>query len=74
VQLWVVTRYIVQNPVTAGFCRTPEAWPWGSHAHAAAGTSPSWLATGRLQSFFGSMGGDSRRRYFEVVTADVGGS
>jgi putative transposase len=70
VQLWVATRYILQNPVKAGLCRTPEAWPWSSHAHAATGTSPAWLATGRLHSFFGSMGGDPRERYFEFVAAE----
>ena len=68
-QLWVTTRYIVQNPVKAGFCKTPDAWPWGSHAHIAAGHSPSWLATRRLHSFFESMGGDPRDRYFEYVLA-----
>jgi REP-associated tyrosine transposase len=67
-QLWVLTRYIVQNPVEAGICRSPEDWPWGSHAHVASGRSPSWLATGRLCSFFGSMGGDPRDRYFEFVS------
>ena len=72
--LWVTARYILQNPVTAGRCRTPDAWPWSSHAHVAAGTSPAWLATGRLHTFFGSMGGDPRERYFEFVTATPGGS
>jgi putative transposase len=68
-QLWVTTRYIVQNPAEAGLCPTPEAWPWSSHAHVAAGRSPSWLATARLYSYFGSMGGDPRDRYLEFVTA-----
>jgi putative transposase len=70
-QLWVTTRYIVQNPVKAGLCKTPEAWPWGSHAHVAAGRSPSWLSTWRLHSFFGSMGGDPRERYLDFVLAET---
>ena len=24
-------RYVVQNPVTAGLCDSPEDWPWSSH-------------------------------------------
>jgi putative transposase len=73
-QLWVATRYILQNPVKAGLCRTPDAWPWSSHSLVAAGKSPTWLATGRLHSFFGSMGGDPRQRYSDFVTADAGDS
>lgn len=25
-----IRRYIEQNPVRAGLCRTPESWPWSS--------------------------------------------
>jgi hypothetical protein len=25
-------RYVVRNPVEAGLCATPEAWPWSSYA------------------------------------------
>jgi putative transposase len=67
--LWVTTNYIVQNPVRAGLCRSPEDWPWSSHARLAAGECPAWLAAGRLFSFFGSIGGDPRRRYFEYIEA-----
>ena len=69
VQLWMTTNYIVQNPVRAGLCRRPEAWPWSSHAHVTSGTWPSWLAVGRLVSFFGSMGGDPRERYLDYIAA-----
>jgi putative transposase len=69
VHLWVTTNYIVQNPVEAGLCREPDQWPWSSHTHLVAGTSPHWLASGRLISFFGSMGGDSRERYLDYIAA-----
>lgn len=29
-------EYIHQNPVSAGLCATPEAWPWSSAVHSAA--------------------------------------
>jgi REP element-mobilizing transposase RayT len=28
-----VVDYIHQNPVRAGLCRAPEAWPWSSAAY-----------------------------------------
>ena len=34
-----VVEYIHQNPVQAGLCRAPEAWPWSS-AFAGAGRNP----------------------------------
>jgi REP element-mobilizing transposase RayT len=68
-QLWITTRYIVRNPVEAGLCTTPEAWPWSSHAQIVAGNSPPWLHTARLDSYFGSMGGDPRKRYLDFVAA-----
>ncbi len=67
IQLWVTVNYIAQNPVEAGLCRTPDAWPWSSHALVADGRSPAWLASSRLFSFYESMGGDPRERYLEYV-------
>jgi putative transposase len=66
-QLWVTAAYLALNPVRAGLCNSPEAWPWSSHTQLAAGRSPAWLASGRLISYFGSMGGDPRVRYLEYV-------
>ena len=69
--LWATVRYIVQNPVAAGLCATPEAWPWSSHASVLdLGASPC-LDRPRLLSYFESQGGDPRRRYLEYVEADV---
>jgi hypothetical protein len=33
-------RYIAMNPVRAGLCARPEAWPWSSY-RAAAGIAPT---------------------------------
>jgi REP element-mobilizing transposase RayT len=67
VQLWVTAAYIALNPVRAGLARTPEMWPWSSHAHVVAGKSPNWLASGRLLAHFGSLGGNPRERYLDYV-------
>jgi putative transposase len=66
-QLWVTVRYILHNPVKAGLCATPAAWPWSSHSQLAAGASPPFLDEARLYSYFGSMGGDPEQRYFDYV-------
>ena len=47
-QLWTTVRYIVNNPVEAGLCDAPEAWPWSSHAAVIEGTAPRWLDAARL--------------------------
>jgi putative transposase len=31
-ELQVVFRYVMQNPLKAGLCRSPELWPWSSYA------------------------------------------
>ncbi len=69
--LWVIVRYIVQNPVAAGLCATPEAWPWSSHASVLDGPAPPCLDRPRLLSYFASQGGDPRSRYLECVQATV---
>ena len=68
-QLLMVARYVARNPVDAGLCGEPEAWPWGSHAIAAGARSdaPIWLDTARLHEFFGANGGDARRRYQQFI-------
>jgi putative transposase len=72
VQLWVTIGYILRNPVKAGLCRTPEAWPWSSHAALAAGSAPPCVNVPRLYSRFESAGGDPRKRYLEFVAAEPG--
>jgi putative transposase len=70
-QLWATARYIALNPVVAGLCATPEAWPWSSHAAILDGSDPPCLDRPRLLSYFASQGGDPCRRYAEYIDADV---
>jgi putative transposase len=68
-QLWVTAAYIARNPVTAGFCASPEQWQWGSHAAIVEDRAPAWLDRSRLASYFGTSGGEGIKRYTELVTA-----
>lgn len=44
-----VCRYVELNPVRAGLCASPEAWPWSSYrAHVGMADSPAWLDTAGL--------------------------
>ena len=67
-QLLMVARYIARNPVEGGLCERPGEWPWGSHATGFDDAGPGWLDMARLLAFFGASGGDSRRRYEQLVT------
>jgi REP-associated tyrosine transposase len=67
-QLWTVAGYIAANPVEAGLCGSPEAWPWSSHACAVGRlAAPAWLDLARLYERFEGWGGDPCERYLEAV-------
>jgi len=66
-QLLMVARYIARNPVEGGVCGAPGDWQWSSHATAFDDLRPAWLDMPRLLGFFGADGGDSLRRYHELV-------
>jgi REP element-mobilizing transposase RayT len=70
-QLWVTAAYIARNPVTAGFCATPEKWQWSSHAGIVNDRAPEWLDRARLAAYFASSGGDGITRYADFVTASA---
>ena len=56
-QLWVTARYIAMNPVAAGLCEEPGAWPWSSHAAVVgARAAPAWLDVARLRGYFSTWG------------------
>jgi putative transposase len=62
-----VTRYIVQNPVTAGLCRRPGDWPWSSHrATLGRVPEPRYLAAEGLLRLFGD-----RSAYRDYVDPEV---
>jgi REP element-mobilizing transposase RayT len=66
-QLWQTARYIALNPVVAGLCLTPTDYPWSSHAAVVAGRAPDWVAADRLESYFGSQGGEGLQRFIDFV-------
>ena len=69
-QLWTVAGYIAGNPVEAGLCRSPGAWPWASHGCVVGAVpAPAWLDLGRLFERFESWGGEPRERYLEAVAS-----
>jgi REP element-mobilizing transposase RayT len=70
-QLWIVASYIACNPVTAGLCDSPSAWPWSSHAAITHARAPRWLARERLLSYFGGQGGDPASLYDEFTEAFI---
>lgn len=52
--LMELSRYIVLNPVRAGFSRMAEDWKWSSYAYMVTdGYSPDWLRTESLLAHFG---------------------
>ena len=64
-----VLRYIALNPVRAGYCSQPEAWPWSAHA-ALAGlvAPPRFVAVDQAHGLFaGASGADGLRAYREYV-------
>jgi putative transposase len=70
-ELWVIASYIAMNPVEAGFCATPDAWPWSAHAAVVNRNWPRWLDVTRLLAYFGEQGGDPLNRYADFVAANL---
>ena len=65
-------RYIVLNPVRAGICQKPEAWPWSSYrACAGLDLPPDLLALGDLLGLFGSSPAKARAAYRAFVAAGM---
>jgi putative transposase len=42
-QFAVALAYVIRNPVAAGLCDSPAAWPWSSHRPMLDGSPPAWL-------------------------------
>jgi REP element-mobilizing transposase RayT len=68
-----LSRYVVLNPVRAGFVEDAGQWHWSSY-HAMIGTKPPppWLHIDWLLSHFGSTRTDATRSYIDFVRAGVG--
>jgi hypothetical protein len=60
-------RYVAHNPVEAGLCPDPFAWPWASTAASAGLAAPAVLLDpGPLRAALGD-GNDWQRRYREFI-------
>ena len=68
VHLLEVLRYVPLNPVRAGLCSEPAAWPWSSFpATAGLVPGPAFLAVDRVLELFGDGRERARRRFVSFV-------
>ena len=67
-QLWAAIRYVVLNPVAAGFCRTAAAYRWSSHADVLRRARSPFVHVARLFGFLRAAGGRAPlKRYTELT-------
>ena len=65
--LLTAVRYIALNPVDAGMCSGPAAYPWSSHRALLGLEPPFAVDVETTLSHFAADGGDGRERYAEFV-------
>lgn len=63
-------RYVALNPVAAGVCAVPEAWPWSSHAAVLAGRGNRLVSTRRVNELLSAWGGECGDRYASLFERD----
>jgi putative transposase len=62
-----VIRYVVRNPVTAGYVDNPADWPWSSHrATAGLDAAPSFLDVDDIWRVFGSSDDATAHEQFRI--------
>ena len=68
-----LTRYVVLNPVRAGFVTSPDDWRWSSHA-CVMGTVPAsaWLDTASTLRQFGTERASAVEAYLRFVMEGIG--
>jgi putative transposase len=68
-QLWSVVRYVVLNPVAAGFCHDAVDYAWSSHGAVMHGVASPFVDVARLLSYVGDAAGSRapRERYAELI-------
>jgi REP element-mobilizing transposase RayT len=52
-----VFRYVALNPVRAGACAHPSAWPWSAHREIAGHVTPAFVAVDEVLSYFAAASG-----------------
>jgi putative transposase len=66
-----LSRYLALNPVRAGLCRTPAAWPWSSYRLVTEPVpSPAFFARGKVLGYFGC-DPERARETFKVFVTDL---
>jgi putative transposase len=69
--LLATLRYVDQNPVRAGLCRSPADWRWsGFRAVVGLAEAPAFLAVAKTLAFFADDSRAARRAYAEFIEAD----
>jgi REP element-mobilizing transposase RayT len=69
-QVCTAAAYIARNPVSAGLCSTPAAWPWSSFRKTVAARASALVDSQRLLEFFDSRPKVARRRFVEMSVAE----
>lgn len=68
-----LSRYIVLNPVRAGWCTQADGWQWSSYRAVMSMTqAPDRLAVEGILKQFGAGSGVARRAFARLVSAGVG--
>jgi REP element-mobilizing transposase RayT len=62
-QLAQLLRYVALNPVAAGLCRDPRAWPWSSHRGMVVGGGEPAGSRARIEELLAPWGGSPGTRY-----------
>jgi hypothetical protein len=60
-------RYVIRNPIRAGFSSRPEPWRWTSHHATVAGCGESLVAVDELLACFADERREALRRYRVLV-------
>jgi putative transposase len=63
-------RYVALNPVRAGLCSDPAAWPWSSHAALLASAPHPLVSPIRVAALLEPFGGDPATRYRRLFDLD----
>jgi REP element-mobilizing transposase RayT len=62
-----LTRYVARNPVRAGLCASPEAWPWSAHGALLGTAEPGLVDVDAALAHFGNTLAQGRAAYRALV-------
>ena len=67
--LAALTRYVARNPVRAGLCASPEAWPWSAHRALLGTAEPGPVDVDAALAHFGDTLPQARANYRSLVAS-----